>query len=42
MQSIEMLRGKKILIVDDESNILGALENIADLHDSLRQGMETK
>lgn len=42
MQSIEMLRGKKTLLVDHESNILGALEDTTDMHDSLRQGMGTK
>ena len=31
MQSIEMLRGKKILIVDDEPEVLGTLKEILDM-----------
>lgn len=31
MKSIEMLRGKRILIVDDEPDVLGALEEILDI-----------
>ena len=31
MKSIEILRGKKILIVDDEPDVLGALEEILDI-----------
>lgn len=31
MQSIEMLRGKQLLIVDDEPDVLGSLEEILDI-----------
>ena len=42
MQSIEILRGKKILIVDDEPDVLGAFEEILVTRDSVRNEMKRK
>jgi hypothetical protein len=42
LQSIDIVRGKKILVVDDEPDVLEALEEILVTHDSLRNKMQRK